>query len=326
MNDKIDILFAATDSYVPYLTVALVSIFENNKENDFLVHIICSDLTCDNKEILKHLSDHYGQELHLIQPDLEMFQVIVNMKDKMPSKYHLSTFYRLFVTEWLPEDINRIIYLDCDLIVTGNLRSLWKEDMDENTALCATHDFVRIDDYHRLQINPIEHIYFNAGVLLINLTYWRSHSVGKCCVDYICTYPERILMADQEALNATLAGKVKYIHPKYNTMTFYFAKEKYLGTCVWYGDMEAIIEAVKSPVVVHFAGEKPWFKGEYLPYQDEWMKYLSITDWKDMKIRYNGGWKGKLKFIIRKTMYYFLRKVSNTYRIMYPVSIYKKRV
>lgn len=324
MDDKIHILLAITDSYAAFCAVTLVSIFENNKGSCFCVHIICADLTSDNKRRLMSLVDQYRQELDFIYPDLEKFQAIVDVKDRMPNKYHVSTYYRLFASEWLPKYMDRVIYLDCDLIVTGNVQPLWNIHLDDNTALCATHDFVRINDYHRLRIYKEKHTYFNAGVLLINLDYWRKHEVGKQCVDYICTYPERILIADQEALNAVSVGKVKYLHPKYNTMSFLFAKEEYLSVRVWYDDMEAIREAVKNPVVVHFAGEKPWFKGDYLPYRDEWMKYLNMTEWKSMRIGYKGGWIGRCKQFTQKLIFYILSKMGNTSRLRYPVSPYNK--
>lgn len=325
MDDRIHILLAITDSYAAYCAVTLVSMFENNKGSNFCVHIICTDLTDNNRGQLERIFQCYKQKVDWIQPDLTKFQPIMDVKDRMPNKYHVSAYYRLFATEWLSENIDRVIYLDCDLIVVGDIKSLWKEHLDNNTALCATHDFIRINDYHRLQINPMLHTYFNSGVLLINLSYWRLHSIGQRCVDYLCTYPERILIADQEALNAVLVGKVKYIHPKYNTMSFYFAKEEYLSICTWYSDMNMIREAIKEPVIVHFAGEKPWFKGDYLPYRDEWMKYLNMTEWKSMKIGYKRGWKGRYKQLKQKIAYSILGKIGKSLRLSYPVSPYKTK-
>ena len=70
MDDKIHILLAITDSYTTYCAVTLVSIFENNKGSCFCVHIICADLTSNNKRRLMSLVDQYRQELDLIYPDL----------------------------------------------------------------------------------------------------------------------------------------------------------------------------------------------------------------------------------------------------------------
>ena len=108
-------------------------------------------------------------------------------------------------------------------------------------------------------------------------------------------------------------------------MSFYFAKEEYLSVRVWYDDMKAIQEAVKSPVIVHFAGEKPWFKGDYLPYRDEWMKYLSMTEWKSMKIGYKGGWKGRFISKLRFFLIYLLGVKWNTVRKIYAIRPYKNQ-
>ena len=324
MDDKIHLLLAITDSYIIYCAVTLVSIFENNQDSRFCVHIICPDLKKENKDKLAHLFAHYDHEMSLVRFDLDKFQEIEKVKNRIPGKYHISVFYRLLMAEWLPEYLDRIIYLDSDLIVIDNLRSLWEEKMDDETALCAIPDFVRIKDYHRLEINHLKHLYFNSGVLLINLNYWRLNSVGERYINYICSFAEKLLYPDQDTLNVVLQGKVKYIHQKYNTMSFYFAKEEYLSVRVWYNDMKPIREAIKAPVIIHFASDKPWFKGDYLPYRDEWIRYLSMTEWKDMKIRYNGGYKGRCKSLLRKIVYTFLGKIGNTLYLRYPVSPYSK--
>lgn len=320
---KIHILLTITDSYAAYCAVTLVSIFENNKDSCFCVHIICADLTEGNKGRLERIFQRYEQEVDWIHPDIQKIQAIVDKEDRMPRKHNISVFYRLFAAEWLPQNINRVIFMDCDLIVTGDLNSLWKEKMDENISLCAVHDFIRINDYHRLRICKEIHTYFNAGVQLINLDYWRKHEVGKQCVDYIYRFPERLLLLDQDTLNAISVGKVKYLHPKYNTMSFFFAKEEYLSVRVWYDDIEAIREAVKNPVVVHFAGEKPWFKGCYLPYRNEWLKYLEMTEWKGMKIRFKKGFKGKCVFYVKQSIRYLIDKTIPKWRQKYPISYYK---
>lgn len=325
MDDKIHILLAITDSYATYCAVTLVSIFENNKDSHICVHIISEDLSEGNKGRLERIFQRYGQGVDWIQPDLEKFRPVLEVKGRMPSKFHISTFYRLFAAEWLPQNVDRVIYMDCDLIVINELGSLWEEEMDENISLCAVHDFIRINDYHRLRICKEKHTYFNAGVLLINLSYWRKHEVEKQCINYIYRFPERLLLLDQDTLNIILVGKIKYLHPKYNTMSFYFAKEKYLSIRTWYSDMEMIREAVKNPVIVHFAGEKPWFKGNYLPYRDEWMKYLNMTEWKGMKIEYKGGWRGMVKiFVMRNLRYYILGKISKNLCLSYPLLPYTK--
>lgn len=323
MPDKIHILLTITDSYAAYCAVTIVSIFENNKGNDFCIHIICEDLSKENKNKLERLFKKYNQEIDIIKPNLQQLQTIINIQDKIPSKYHISVYFRLFAAEYLSKNIERIIYMDCDSIVVGKLRPLWEEDMDENTSLCAAHDFVRISDYHRLKINIKDHVYFNSGVLLINLTYWRTHLFGKQCIDYICGYSESIVYPDQDVLNALSVKKTKYLNLKYNTLIFYLAKKEYLIKHVWYDDWDMIQNAIKSPCVVHFVNNPPWYKGGFLPYRDVWIKYLSMTEWKDIKIGYKGGFMGYCKYTLNKSLRSLIGLMGKEYRLKYPVSSYK---
>ena len=224
----------------------------------------------------------------------------------MPRKYDISIFYRLFAAEWLPQNIDKILYLDCDLIVTGDLTSLWKEKINEDTPLCAIHDFVRLNDYHRLRINLKNHIYFNSGVLLINLSYWRKNLIAQQSLNYIRLHPERLLLPDQDILNALTVGKVKYLHPKYNTMTYMFCSDDFLEWCSWYNEIPKIKEATRNPIIIHFAGIKPWHKGEYLPYREKWMEYLNMTEWKNIKIKYKKGWIGWIRLQFKQPILKFL--------------------
>lgn len=306
MSDKIHILLSITDSYIPYCAVTIVSIFENNINEKFCIHIICNDLTSQNKSKLEQLFNRYNQNLNLILTKPSIIQKITNIKNKIPSKYHISIFYRLFIADLLPQNIERIIYMDSDLIVTGNILPLWETEMDNHTMLCAVHDYVRIDDYYRLDIPIKEHTYFNSGVLLINLNYWRQHYIGTQCMNYIHKFPNRLIFPDQDILNVISIGKFKQLHPKYNTMSFLFAEKEYITKCVWNYDIDAVIEAIKSPIIVHFAGEKPWYKGSYLPYREQWEYYLHLTEWKNTKIKYKRGWIGWIRLKLKYPILNFL--------------------
>ena len=88
MDDKIHLLLAITDSYIIYCAVTLVSIFENNQDSRFCVHIICPDLKKENKDKLAHLFAHYDHEMSLVRFDLDKFQEIEKVKNRIPGKYH----------------------------------------------------------------------------------------------------------------------------------------------------------------------------------------------------------------------------------------------
>lgn len=320
--DKIHILFAITDSYVPYCAVALTSLFENNKNNKFEVHIICSDLSVENEEKLNRLFIRYKQEWSLIPIDAQ------KMRERLKEYeggFHYSVLYRLLAAELLPPNLEKILYMDCDIIITNDLAPCYETAMNKEVALCAVADVVRINDYHRLKIKDDSHVYFNTGIMLINLEYWREHHIGMRCLAYIkhASSLEK-LFPDQDALNVICQGHAKLLSFNYNMQTIYFADEKYLSVRVLYKDMPAIREAQQNPIIVHFSGEKPWYKGDYLPYRKEWKHFLSLTEWGKMKFTYKGGLKGWLQSLVMKSTYYILGKLGKTLALYYPVYPFKE--
>ncbi|MFO8233654.1 MAG: glycosyltransferase family 8 protein, partial [Longimonas sp.] len=133
-----------------------------------------------------------------------------------------SAYLRLYLPELLPNTCERVIYLDSDLLVNASLVPLWTEPLDE-VALCAVQDYYTpyvsstrgLDYYQELDLSP-RTPYFNAGVMAINLSYWRAHNIGQTALQYIETYRDRLNFHDQEGLNAAVAGRWKPLDPTWN--------------------------------------------------------------------------------------------------------------
>lgn len=272
IDNLISVLLTITDSYVPYCGVTMTSLFENNRNNKLCVYVFCPNLSDSNKKLLHNVASRYGQQI--IFP---IAAVRNNMPLSSQFKFHESVLYRLYVSHLIPKEVGRIIYMDCDLIVTDDLREMWNRPMDSSISLWAVPDLFRFTDYYRLKLNHKKHTYFNAGVILINLDYWRKNQVGEKCLDYIKKNAERVSYLDQDALNAVLAGTVKYLHPRYNCMIPFYANIDYLKNRVWYEDLEHIHEAVNAPCIIHYVGAKPWSKQFLPPYKGN-LDVLSIYD------------------------------------------------
>jgi lipopolysaccharide biosynthesis glycosyltransferase len=123
--------------------------------------------------------------------------------------------------------------------------------------------------------------YFNAGVLLINLRYWREHNVIERFCEYIMTNYNSIHLQDQDVLNYVFREE-KYMLPyKYNYQQNLVTKKYY------YYNINAVLEACKDPIVLHFSGyNKPWnsYKATYNPYNSSFYKYQNQTIWKGLTI------------------------------------------
>lgn len=170
-------------NYVRHCAVTLVSLFENNRKEQITAHIIARDLSDAEKKILIDLAAPYGNRVCFYEPDIKLLEGFTIRK--FSKRISMATYYRCILSELLPVDIDRLLYLDCDIVIVGDISEYWNTPLNDETGVAAVAD-MGCDDAARYEIlkYPMEDSYFNAGVLLINLDYWRKNDVAHACVDY----------------------------------------------------------------------------------------------------------------------------------------------
>ena len=174
-----------------------------------------------------------------------------------------ATWYRVLVPQ-LFGDLDRLLFLDLDLIVVESLRALWETDLQENYVAAVTNVLPR--HYAGLLAAAGFEVttYFNAGVLLMDLELMRHDRCTEAMVDYGVSNADDLVLRDQDALNAVLGRRRRALHPRWNCMNSFFVYP-------WSADVFdpiALEEAKRSPAIRHFEGpgvNKPW---HYLCEQD----------------------------------------------------------
>lgn len=171
------------------------------------------------------------------------------------------TYLRLALPELLPET-ERILYMDADILVRGSLRALWETPM-EGKLLAAVKGAVNLSDkwewnssrdyWHLLEGQRGS--YINAGVTLLNLAEIRSRGLKKTWDELA---RQKLYYQDQDILNITCKGATYFLPLKYNRLA-YMPQEEYHrfveeGICT----QEEYRQAMESPVIIHYAGDKPW--------------------------------------------------------------------
>ena len=282
MNEtRINIVCATDDKYVPYCGVMLTSLFENNKDGQVEVYImIGKPLQEQNQKKIAALADKYGARISYCVVDNQFLEQFPIKRDSI-DRWSIAIYYRLFAAELLPNTVDKVLYLDCDIIIDGSIKELF--DMDwEGMAVGAVPDMCTewSEYYERLAYDRSKG-YFNSGVVLMNLDYWRDHNVGQRCFNWLADNYDKVINPDQDAMNVVLADKKKTLPVTYNyqiqvRMPYFFnsfskeLKEDVLNT--------------KHPVIIHYAAElKPWMAYYYsYPYNDVWHKYKRMSLWKDI--------------------------------------------
>ncbi len=265
-------------NYVRHCAVTLVSLFENNPQEAFHIHVLARDLAAADKDALQRIAGRYHSRLSFYAPDPEMLQGLAIRK--FSRRISMATYYRCILSELLPGNVNRLLYLDCDIVVLGSIRPLWETPLD-GIGVVAVEDMGcnEKERYDILQY-PAEHSYFNAGVLLINLDYWREHDVAKACIDYYRKYPERILFNDQDLLNSVLHGHKVLADLKWNVQDAFYRRPRHADEA-W---RERYANTLLHPAILHFTNRKPWEYDSQHPLREAYFKYLGLTPWKGQRV------------------------------------------
>ena len=264
-------------NFMQHCAVTLVSLFENNKSADICVHIVAPSLSEENQQILRNLVASYGNDIRFYFPPEDLLSCFAIKK--FGKRISMATYYRCMFSAILPDDVEKVLYLDCDIVVLGDISEFWNTDLSGCGAACI-EDIGKDEDerYERLHYDR-SYSYFNAGVLLINLDYWREHKVDKQCVEYFQTYPERILFNDQDLLNVVLHKDKVFVPLKWNMQDGFYR----YGMDKKVADWNSFREELLHPVILHYTNKKPWNYDSMHPLRSEYYKYLDMTPWQGQR-------------------------------------------
>lgn len=173
--------------------------------------------------------------------------------------FGIEAYSRLFCTFKLPKEIDKILYLDVDMICTGDIKELYSIPFESKTWIAVQDYGIKQKDLKRLGL-PDEHKYINSGMLLINIEKLRKEYTTEKIVNLILDNRNILIYPDQDFINKFFAGDIKIIDSKYNL----------LAKNVAYKDLK------EKPLIIHYAGSiKPWeddvsrFEKEYIePYYE----------------------------------------------------------
>lgn len=256
-------------------------------------HIMTNNVQQSNKDLLSSLINHITSYINFYDINEDLLK---SMPIRETGYLSIATYMRIFAQEILPYHLNKILYLDCDILVNNPLDDLWNINI-ENFSIAAVLDVITFDEdvYDRLKYDKNEG-YFNAGVLLINLKKWREINLLKQALGYIQSNKQRIINEDQDVLNALLHKDKKLIPLKFNATYSVFEKQS-----LFLKDYnEEIEEAIYKPTIIHFTYIKPWNKECNHPYQYLFEEILKCTPWRNNKKTYFFRGKRKIMYILKQ--------------------------
>lgn len=278
------IVFATNDKYSLYAGVAIQSILENADPNVFYrIYILHSGIAPYHVQSLEQISSHQATVRCL-----NVSKLIDSKNVVLYKKAHFSEeiFFRFLIAE-IFSFYDKVIYLDCDLIVTTDISTIIPSnaEMQDNLIAAVCNSLSRVGR-ERIKSNfklPPEK-YFNSGVLVINVKQWIQEDIAEQCFHKLQTIPEkRLVCPDQDILNIICEDRVFYLAPEWN---FYWH--------LVYGNEELV--TIYAPIaekvgenfkILHYASNvKPWSSPQ-LPLAKYFWKYARHSSFYEEIIQHN---------------------------------------
>lgn len=249
--NEVPIFFSSDDNYLPYLDVALRSLIANASK-EYKYRIVILNVGLDKEKINKIMA---LQDDNFIINFVDISHEFEDIKHKLKNIFHfsLACYYRLFIENLFPE-YDKILYLDCDIVVLGDISKLYFEDVKDYAVAGVVEQYIKnssvFSNYTKSVVGVDCSNYINSGIMLMNLKKLRELKVEERFIDLINTYNFDVIDPDQAYINYLCKGHIKYLPVEWNRTT-----------------CDKII--CKKPNIIHYAlGEKPWdnkkvFLGKY---------------------------------------------------------------
>ena len=208
----IPVVFATNDNYAPYLSVSIQSIKDKMSNNDFYdIYVFHTSLSLNYQTAIRAMSDE-----HVSIRFINVTQYVNNLPLYACSHYSVEMYYRILIPEILHK-YDKVIYLDCDLIINRNLSDLYKTDISEYVLGVIINEIstFAMQKYLKDSLNFSINKYFNSGVLLLNIKNFEKEDIKNKCFEILKT-AKRLTCPDQDILNLACEDKCLYLDPKWN--------------------------------------------------------------------------------------------------------------
>ncbi|MDD3040492.1 MAG: glycosyltransferase family 8 protein [Bacteroides sp.] len=316
-NEKktIEVLYQSDDGYAIYMGVSIKSLLENNQQHNIIVHILDLGISDINKEDIQKIVKKYNQKI-VFYSTIELKNEIKNSPIAKYSGFrrNKASYCKMFLDCIFPVSIEKILYIDCDTIVEGDIGIIMDIDMKGN-PIGMVQDAQVTERFKKSIGFKKNDRYYNSGVILFDMEQWRK----KRCRERINKHAMQGYVygtVDQDYFNVVLKQEIYTLDISMNFQGLYYAygiknfEHVFKHEKNYYTEDE-IQEAFKSPIIVHFlrfCGESPWNKNTVHPCKQNYEKYLDQSDWRQYKIELtkNSGYIFKVERAMYRVLPRFL--------------------
>lgn len=268
--EPINLLFTIDSNYLPQLHVVLTALRHNNPGEVFRILLMHRSLAQTEQLQMARRCDSYGWTFTPVAVDEKLFAGAPVTK-----QYPQEMYYRMLAAQLLPPTLDRVLYLDPDILVINPLRPLWETALDDNLFAAAAHTGKTelVSSVNRVRLN-MKHDYFNSGVLLMDLARSRQEIEPQLIFDYVDAHPNTLILPDQDVLNSLFGERIQ---PVEDILWNYDARD-YHGYYVTTSGRADVDWVMAHTAVLHFCGKaKPWMPGYRYRFGILYKHYQQLT-------------------------------------------------
>ena len=245
-----NIMIVTNSAYLKPAYIMLHSLFLHHQQEEMDIYLPYEDISESELAELTSFAEHYaGKKIYPLYVGDEF-------KKKVQSRngINVETYYRILGINLLPESVDRILYLDVDMVIRGSLNALYEMELGSAAFAVCEDIYGIINGFHaankrRLRI-PEQYSYFNAGVMLYNVDFLRKTDAVEKILDNIYQNYERYEYNDQDVMNEMYYDNLVYVGwDEYNCppVWCYLDKEKMEQGVLEFADYNEIRVLAKNP-------------------------------------------------------------------------------
>lgn len=278
---RVNVLYQFDNNYAAYGGISIYSLIENcDKETELHIYLAAMNVAEENVTKLNKLCDNEHSFIHWL--DVSKAIDYINSMETGEWNGSKATWLKIFLIQDLPDDVEKIVYIDSDTIVAGDISEFAKLNLGDSPVAMA---YDSVGQQYAKAIGT--KAYYNAGVIVYNVSVWKQPGFFEDMLSHlkknVANYPDN----DQRLLNDYFRGKIYTLPMRFNFQGVHrmYSPKTYLSVYNYdtYYTKEQMEEAKASPVILHFFrifGRYPWEKDNIHPDLTVFNEYKDRTEWK----------------------------------------------
>jgi len=253
------LVYAINNEFIPHFATSLTSLLRRNPNlfDRYFVVMSQPDMT-QMKKAIEYFKKEFNINIELLNFDALRFNPS-ELSEHLPKSS--STYFRMFLAELLPQDVDKVLYLDADTVILGRLDELVNQEFNNFYFLAVPECLFSLKSIPKKMAdnNLIGKHYFNTGVMLINLDKWRGEALSDRLLKTGQAYRNVITYWDQDILNIYFKNQIGELEGRFNSFIMFN-------------------KTFPDPIVVHYAGlVKPWHLFNSHPYRSQYKIFRNQT-------------------------------------------------